>query len=82
MFGRLLRWYTIYTFSTGFAANGFLPAAKFTLRPNTAYWHRYCMALEHWALAKLCGIEQMAPPIFDRAAITLGIGLHSSYHFK
>jgi len=26
--------------------------------------------------AKLCGIEQRAPPIFGRAAITLGIGPH------
>jgi len=28
------------------------------------------------ALAKLCGVEQRAPPIFGRAAITLGIGPH------
>jgi len=28
--------------------------------------------------AKLCGVEQRAPPMFGRAAITLGIGLHSS----
>ena len=26
----------------------------------------------------LCGVEQKAPPIFGRAAITLGIGPHSS----
>jgi len=25
---------------------------------------------------KLCGVEQRAPPIFDRAAITLGISPH------
>jgi len=25
-------------------------------------------------ISKLCGIEQRAPPIFGRAAITLGIG--------
>ena len=34
-----------------------------------------------WVLAKLCGIEQRAPLIlliFNRAAITLGIGPHSS----
>jgi len=31
------------------------------------------------ASAKLCGVEQRAPPIFGRAAITLGIGPHSSY---
>ena len=28
--------------------------------------------------AKLCGVEQRAPPIFNRAAIMLGIGPHSS----
>jgi len=32
-------------------------------------------------VAKLCGVEQRAPPIFDRAAITLGIGPHSSSFF-
>jgi len=33
--------------------------------------------------AKLCGVEQRAPPIFGRATITLGIGPHSSFllHF-
>jgi len=31
--------------------------------------------------AKLCGVEQRAPPIFDRAAITLGTGAHSSFFF-
>jgi len=31
-----------------------------------------------WASAKLCGVEQRVPPIFGRAAITLGIGPHSS----
>ena len=40
----------------------------------------YCTALQYWASAKLCGIEQRAPPIFGRAAITLGIGPHSSFH--
>jgi len=32
-----------------------------------------------WASAKLCGVEQRAPPIFGRAAITLSIGPHSSF---
>jgi len=43
-----------------------------------ASWQRYCTALQYWPSAKLCGIEQTAPPIFGRAAITLGIGPHSS----
>jgi len=29
-----------------------------------------------WASAKLCGVEQMAPPIFGRVTIPLGIGPH------
>jgi len=44
-----------------------------------ASWQRYCTVLQQWASAKLCGVEQRAPPIFDRAAITLGIGPHSSF---
>ena len=30
------------------------------------------------SVANLCGVEQRAPPMFDRATITLGIGPHSS----
>ena len=30
--------------------------------------------------AKLCGVEQRAPPMFGRATITLGIGPHSSFY--
>jgi len=43
---------------------------------NFASWQRYCTALQYWASAKLCGDEQRQPPIFGRAAITLGIGPH------
>jgi len=32
-------------------------------------------------VSKLCGVEQRAPPIFGRAAITFGIGPHSSSFF-
>ena len=42
---------------------------------------RYCTAFQFWASAKLCSVEQRAPPIFGRAAITLGIGPHSSSFF-
>jgi len=40
IFGRLLGWYTIYTFLWALAPNGILPHAKFTLRPSLAfsYW--------------------------------------------
>jgi len=43
---------------------------------------RVLAALLHgagWASAKLCGVEQRAPPIFGRATITLGTGPHSSF---
>ena len=43
---------------------------------------RVLTALLHgtlWASAKLCGVEQRAPLIFGRAAITLGTGPRSSY---
>jgi len=32
-----------------------------------------------WASAKLCGVEQRAPPIFGRSTIRLGICPHSSF---
>jgi len=37
---------------------------------------RYCTALQYWASAKLCGVEQREPPIFGTAAIALGNGPH------
>jgi len=44
---------------------------------------RVLAALLHGSLVvsvtKLCGVEQRAPPIFGRAAITFDIGPHSSY---
>jgi len=56
------------------------------------YWQRYCTALQQRASAKLCGVvqgsgtrnlikelSQRASPIFGWAAITLGIGPHSSF---
>jgi len=42
-------------------------------------WQRYCTALQYWASAKLCGVEQRAPPIFGMAAITLDIGPISGF---
>jgi len=51
--------------------------------PATCNGFRVLAALLHgtpvWASAKLCGVEQRAPPIFGRVAITLGIGPHSSF---
>ena len=36
MFGRLLGWYTVYTFLRALARNRILPGAKSTLRPRLA----------------------------------------------
>jgi len=44
-----------------------------------ASWQHYCTVLNCWASAKLFSVEQRAPPIFSRAAITLGIGPHFSF---
>jgi len=43
-----------------------------------ASWQHYCRVLQQWVSAKVCGVSQRVPPIFGRAAITLGIGPHSS----
>ena len=43
-----------------------------------ASWPRYCTTLQYWSSGKLYCVEQRVPPIFGRAAITLGIGPHSS----
>jgi len=37
MFGRLLRWYTMYTLLGLLLGNGILPGARFTLRPSLAF---------------------------------------------
>ena len=37
MFGRLLGWYTAYTFSGALVPDGIFPHAKFTLRPSLAF---------------------------------------------
>ena len=51
---------------------------KLLISTGFASWQRYCTVFQYWASAKLCGIEQRAPPIFGRATIRLGIGPHSS----
>jgi len=37
MFGRLMGWYTVYTFSGALAPEGIFPGAKFTLRSSLAF---------------------------------------------
>jgi len=89
MFGRLLGWYTVYTFWGLLLLMEFYQVQiSLCVESCVLYWQRYCTALEQWASAKLCGVVQvrelrrfrssLAPSILHRAAITLGIGPHSS----
>ena len=60
--------------------NRILSDAKFTLRPNLVLSYIGSITERHSSSGHLpdCGVEQRAPPIFGMAAITLGIGPHSS----
>ena len=83
MFGRLLGWYTVYTFSWALAPNGILPGAKFTLHPSLSFSYIGSVTARHSSSGRQpnCGGWQRAPPICGWAAITLGIGPHSSLVF-
>jgi len=93
MFGRLLGWYTIYTFLGALA-----PLTEFCPVQNSHYvqvLHSPILAsLLHGTPAAavsqtlrrgtrngITKLSQRAPPIFGWAAIALGIGPHSSYRF-
>jgi len=87
MFGYLLGWHTIYTFSGLLPPDGILPLAKFTLHPSLAFSYsgnvnaRHSSSghqrnFAHGARNGITELSQMAPPIFGWAAITLGIGPH------
>jgi len=92
MFGRLLRWYTIYNFSWWGGSchlTEFLSAAKLTLRPSLAFSYigsvtarqsssRASQSLGRGTRNGITELSETAPPIFGRAAITLGIGPHSN----
>jgi len=55
MFGRLVSWYTIYTFSLSLTRCKIHFASKSCV---LLYWQRYCTTLEHWVAAKICGVVQ------------------------
>jgi len=61
MFGRLLCWHAVYALSAAHAPwqNFAMCKIHFTSKSCVlVYWHRYCMALQQRALAKLCGMVQ------------------------
>ena len=85
----LLGWYIIYTFSGALAPDRILPGAKFTLRRSFALAYIGSVTARHCSSERLpkfaasyrkwnYGPSQRAPPIYGRAAITLGIDPHSS----
>jgi len=54
MFGRLLGWYTIYTFSGGFCPLAEFARCKFHFAFKSCillYWQHYCTALNQWVPA-------------------------------
>jgi len=88
MSGRLLGYYAIH-FRWLLRPNGILPAAKFTLRSSLAFSYFDSVTARHWNSGReanfaawywneITELLQRAPPIFGGAAITLGIGPHSS----
>ena len=91
MFGRLLGFYTIYTFLGTLAPDGISPRAKFTLHPSLAFSPTLAALLHGTPAAGviqtlrrgtrngITELSQTAPPTFGWAAITLGIGPHSSF---
>jgi len=58
MFGRLLRWYTVYSFSEALASWRNFTTCKIHFASKSClllYWQRYCTALQQRASAKSCG---------------------------
>ena len=72
MFGHPLNWYTIYTFLRALAPkrNSARCNIQFASKSCVLFWQDYCMALEQWVWAKLCGMVSSR----DRAAIPFDIG--------
>ena len=61
--------------------NGILQGAKFTLHPSLELSYIGSITARHSSSGRQpkCGVQQRAPPLFDRPAITSGIGPHSSF---
>jgi len=68
----------IYIFGA-LAPTGTLPAAKLTLRPNLTFFYIGSATTGHSSSGRQPNAA--LPPTFDRAAVTLGIGPHSSVVF-
>jgi len=89
MFGHLLGWYTMYTFSGALAPDRILLDAVFTLRPSLAFSYIGSVTAWHsssgrqpdfvaWYKDWNYGTFAEGATYIGQAAITLGIGPHSS----
>ena len=61
MFGRLMGWYTIYTFSGALAPSRNFARCNIHCTSKSCvllYWQRYCTAVQQRASAKVCGVVQ------------------------
>jgi len=86
MFGRLLSWYSMYTFGGRMLPNRILPVAKFTLRPSLAFSYIGSVTVRHLSSGRQPNFaawykEWNYGTFTDggtcgKAAITLGIGPH------
>ena len=85
---RLLDWYTTYTFLWALPPNGIFPPAKFTLRPSLAFSYVGSVTARHLKGGRQPNFVhgkgmvlrnfRRVRHLFGWAAITLGIGAHSS----
>ena len=87
MFRRLLGCYIIYSFSGVLAPIGILPGTKFTFRLSLAFSYIFSATAWHSSSGRQTNFAAFSRGrhlffIFGRAAITLGIGPHSSVAFS
>jgi len=92
MFGCHLGCCIMYTCSAALAPDGISPRAKFTLRPSLAFSYIGSVTARHSCSGVSQSLRrgtrngstelsQRTPPMFGWAAMTLGIGPHSSLLF-
>jgi len=84
MFGRLLGWYTIYTFWGLLPPNAILPAAKFTLRPSLAFSHIGSVTARHSTSGRqpnfVAWYREWNYGTFAQGASYIRLGSHRVWH--
>jgi len=84
MFGCLLGWYTIYTFSGVLALWRNFARCKIHFTSKSCillHWQHYCTALQQRVSAKLCGVyKEWNYGTFAEGAIYMRLGSHHAGH--